>query len=167
MQFELHWKNHQYHRLKMIPVMVFLSAKLAWLVPWKPNDSDSHSTIDNGVLQWSKDLFHGFCLVGCHNTMMLNSISTTCSRQQQINIKGPYYWPFVRGSTVTSGFPSQKASNVESIIMPWKPYDWDSYSTINSGVSAGYQDLYSRFCLEGNQQGSFGCYYAIEHVAWW
>ena len=40
-------------------------------------------------------------------------------------IKGLYYWPFVRGihrSPVDS--PSQRASNVESISIPWHHHEW-------------------------------------------
>ena len=36
------------------------------------------------------------------------------------NIKTPHHWPLWGGSTVTGGFPSQKASNVENVSIWWR-----------------------------------------------
>ena len=45
------------------------------------------------------------------------SATTACSyKQQRKNVKHPCYWPFVRGPSVTSGFPSQRANNVDNFV---------------------------------------------------
>ena len=38
----------------------------------------------------------------------------------KLNIKALHYWPFVRGTTGHWWFPSQRASNVESVPMLWR-----------------------------------------------
>ena len=61
---------------------------------------------------------HWQCNCLCNSLFRLNN---------KENIKTEHHWPFVRGTTgvrfvkgiYQSGFPSQRASNVESIIMSW------------------------------------------------
>ena len=50
-----------------------------------------------------------------------NSIVCSTGIQTKIkeNIKAPHYWPIVREFTSDQRFPSQRASNVENISMPW------------------------------------------------
>ena len=44
------------------------------------------------------------------------------------NVEVLYYWLFMRGNTmVTDEFPSQRASNTETVSMPWHAHTMDSW----------------------------------------
>ena len=49
----------------------------------------------------------------------LDVCSMDCSGKHKGNMKVPYHWYFMRETTDCSGFPSQRASNVESISLSW------------------------------------------------
>ena len=55
----------------------------------------------------------------CHHTGNFTVCSTSCLKNKNENFKALHYLPFCVGnSSLTSGFSSQRANNVESVPMP-------------------------------------------------
>ena len=75
-----------------------------------------------------------FATRSCHNaasgqnvnimTFMLNGsiiVSRHYKNREEENIQVRHYWPFCEGNpSITDGFPSQRASNAESVSMAWR-----------------------------------------------
>ena len=69
--------------------------------------------------QWSLQLYH-ISTKSSQITGISTAFSTAFQYSIKANNKALHYWPSVQGKPLwTGGFPSQRASNVQSISMSW------------------------------------------------